>query len=226
MKQDPYTVLGVSPHSTFEEVKSAFRSLVKKYHPDKGGDSQKILAINAAWETLKNSKNSISPQRQYSGFENKNRNKYSSDQKQIKKEKSHSANIDQEISSWIKNVYRPIDSLMGEVINSFPKALKELSADPYDDKLMDSFCFYIKKSQKKLSKAEDLYSSVRAPIATKSFALGLYQCFSEIQDGLNELERYTFGYVDNYLHDGQEMLRNAKKKRLLLREEKKQLPMD
>ena len=31
---DPYKVLGVSPTATDEQVKSAYRELAKKYHPD------------------------------------------------------------------------------------------------------------------------------------------------------------------------------------------------
>ena len=58
------------------------------------------------------------------------------------------------------------------------------------------------------------------PLEANHFSLSLYQCFSELQDGINELERYTAGYVESYLHDGNEMLRKAKKKRLLLKKDK------
>jgi DnaJ like chaperone protein len=33
-KLDPYKVLGLQPHASDSEIKSAYRKLVKKYHPD------------------------------------------------------------------------------------------------------------------------------------------------------------------------------------------------
>ncbi len=216
MSEDPYKVLGVKANTSFSDIKSAYRSLVKKFHPDAGGDQEKIIAINAAWEALKNKeiKNE---------YQNKaNTSKINSTEFEVPTK--HGVNQDQAINLWIQSVFLPIDRSMAEILNPFQEQLKDLSADPYDDTLMESFCKYIEKSQKKIKIIQEIYQSIPTPPQAKNLSLRLYQCFSEIQDGINEWERYTAGYVENYLHDGKEMLREAKKQRLILQQEKQNFP--
>ena len=51
-----YDVLGVSKNASDKEIKSAFRKLAVKYHPDAGGDEQKFKEISEAYETLSDPK--------------------------------------------------------------------------------------------------------------------------------------------------------------------------
>ncbi len=213
MNNNPYQILGVPYNASLSDIKATYRLLVKKYHPDAGGDQEKILAINAAWELLKDKKN----REHYSKIENQSTNQSS----HINLRMSYGIDQDKAIDLWLKFVYLRIDRLMGEIINSYQKQLKDLSADPYDDILMETFCEYIENSQKKIKKVQEIYQSIPTPTQARNFSLSLYQCFSEIQDGINEWERYTSGYVENYLHDGNEMLRKAKSQRLILQKEKK-----
>ena len=57
MVQDPYKVLGVAPDASDEEVKKAYRDLIKKYHPDlhPGDDeaAKKMNDVNAAYDQIK-----------------------------------------------------------------------------------------------------------------------------------------------------------------------------
>ena len=50
--KDLYEQLGLKKNATRDEIKSAYRLLAKKYHPDTGGDNEKFLALQLAWETL------------------------------------------------------------------------------------------------------------------------------------------------------------------------------
>lgn len=50
--RDPYETLGVSRTATVDEIKSAYRKLAKKYHPDLGGDPEKFKELNQANDIL------------------------------------------------------------------------------------------------------------------------------------------------------------------------------
>ena len=57
--RDPYTVLGVSPNASDQEIKKAYRELARKYHPDNYVDNpladlaeEKMKEINEAYEAI------------------------------------------------------------------------------------------------------------------------------------------------------------------------------
>jgi molecular chaperone DnaJ len=76
-----------------------------------------------------------------------------------------------------------------------------------------------------VARAETLYRSRLCPDCARGFGLSLYHCLGQVQDAVAELERYTLGYVDNYLHDGREMLREARLRRQRLHEERRRLEL-
>jgi len=57
---NPYEVLGVTENATDEEIKAAYRKLVKKYHPDRFANdpqkqaaaSEKLKQVNAAYDMV------------------------------------------------------------------------------------------------------------------------------------------------------------------------------
>jgi DnaJ-class molecular chaperone len=68
---DYYATLGVSKTATADEIKKAFRKLASQHHPDKGGDTQKFQAIQAAYATLGDEQKRAeydNPRPQFSGF--------------------------------------------------------------------------------------------------------------------------------------------------------------
>ena len=50
---DYYDILGVSRDASAKDLKTAFRKLAAKHHPDAGGDAEKFKEINEAYNTLK-----------------------------------------------------------------------------------------------------------------------------------------------------------------------------
>tara|TARA_Y100000589_G_scaffold328562_1_gene372951 strand:- start:336 stop:1034 length:699 start_codon:yes stop_codon:yes gene_type:complete len=205
-----YSVLGLKENASRIEIKSAYRLLAKKHHPDTGGKKEKFLEIQLAWETLNDPEKKAKYDNDFirnKSINNKNP-KWSYD---LTTKNNKSTVKDKDIKNWIKYIYEPINRLIIQVIKPLNNEIKNLSADPYDDELMENFCGYINTSRKKIEKASLLFKSAVVPSTISNIGLDLYHCFSQVQDSLDELDRYTQGYVDDYLFDGKEMMKEAKR---------------
>ncbi len=221
MEKNLYEELGLTRNATKSEIKSAYRYLVKQHHPDTGGEKERFLAIQNAWETL----NDPIQKKQYdknffsssSSFNSLNKNW----EEKLNSKKYDSSNKDKEVEIWFKEIYEPINRLISQIIKPLNSEIKELSADPYDDQLMENFCDYISHSMKKIEKVEKIYNKKIVPNSISALGLDLYHCFSQVKDALSEFDRYTKGYVDNYLFDGKEMIQEAKRIKSKMSTEKK-----
>jgi molecular chaperone DnaJ len=212
--RDPYGVLGVAPGASDAEIKAAYRALVKRHHPDAGGEEAAMLALNAAWEVL----GDRDRRRHY------DRSRSSPPAAAAPAApRASSAGVqrtsDEEVFLWLREVHAPIDDLLAQVLDAFPAQLAALAGDPYDDELMGRFCDFLEASLARLDRVEAIFRSRRCPKPIEAFGLGLYQCLAQVRDALEEFERYTMGYVDDYLRDGRVMLREAARLRSLLLEE-------
>ena len=211
---DPYQVLGVDPRASHGEIKAAYRALVKQHHPDAGGDAAAMLAVNAAWEVLgdRQQRQRFDQVRQGPG-----RHPSAPDQAPAAAAAQASsrgiAASEEEVALWLKQVYGPMDRLLAQVLNPFATQLRALAADPYDDALMEGFCAFLDQSQTRLARAETLYRSQPCPQGLQELSLDLYHTLSLIKDAVIDLERFTMGYVDSYLRDGRELLRQARGRR-------------
>ena len=221
MEKNLYEELGLKKNATISEIKSSYRSLVKKHHPDAGGEKERFLLIQNAWETLNDPIKKEKYDRKLftssSSFDSLNTNW----EEKVNSKKNNSSIKDKEVETWIKEIYTPINRLISQIIKPLKNEIKQLSADPYDDQLMENFCSYISISQKKIEKVEKTYNKKIVPKSISALGLNLYHCFSQVKDALLEFDRYTQGCVDNYLFDGKEMIKEAKRIQSKMSKEKK-----
>ena len=221
MEKNLYKELGLKENATISEIKSSYRSLVKKHHPDAGGEKDRFIAIQNAWETLNDPIKKDQYDRNFfsssSSFNSLNENW----EEKINSKKYNSSIKDKEVETWIKEIYTPINRLISQIIKPLKNEIKELSADPYDDQLMENFVSYISISQKKIEKVEKIFNEKLVPKPISALGLDLYHCFSQVKDALSEFDRYTQGYVDDYLFDGKEMIKEAKRIQSKMSTEKK-----
>ena len=221
MTKNFYEELGIKKNATKNEIQSAYRNLVKKHHPDAGGEKERFIAIQLAWETLKDPiKKEKYNNQLFSSYPSSNEINKNWDSK-LNSKKYSSSKQDKDIQNWIKDIFNPTNRLISQIIKPLKNEIKALSADPYDEVLMENFCSYINLCQKKIEKVDKLYKSQAVPTSISALGLDLYHCFSQVKDALSELDKYTQGYVDDYLFDGKEMMKEAKRIHLKMTYEKK-----
>ncbi|MFZ9947361.1 MAG: DnaJ domain-containing protein, partial [Vulcanococcus sp.] len=144
--RDPYQVLGVAASASAAEIKAAYRALVKQHHPDAGGDEHRILELNAAWEVLGDAERRVAHDRAHPPSAAGSA-RSAAVGRAARKATAQAARGDAELLAWLQQVYGPIDRLLAQVINPFPAQLRALSADPYDDQLMEAFFSFLEQSQ-------------------------------------------------------------------------------
>ena len=96
MRKDPYQILRVHPSAKLEEIKKAYRKLVKIHHPDKGGDPAIMLEVNSAWETLKKKHKDIN-------LNKANNSKFYKHNEYKRETDNYSKSED--IKKWFQNIY-------------------------------------------------------------------------------------------------------------------------
>lgn len=209
-----YDALGVSSQASQEQVKQAYRQLAKQLHPDSKNEAthDKIAAVNAAYEVLGDAgeRRAYDNERRLIAGDraNERANRAASSQSAYKKRRATNGN-GTTIEQWMRSVFNPTDRLIGQIIKPLKAEVRSLSADPFDDELMEAFQVYIETCQEALEKAQAKFRSMPNPPGVASGAANLYYCLNQLEDGIEEIERFTYTYDDSYLHTGQELFRIA-----------------
>ncbi len=176
MEKNFYKELGLDKNATKSEIKSSYRSLVKQHHPDAGGEKERFLAIQNAWETLNDPIKKEKYDRNFFSSNSSFESLKEDWEEKLNSKKYNSSNKDKEVETWIKEIYTPINRLISQIIKPLNNEIKELSADPYDDQLMENFCSYISLSQNKIEKVEKIYNKKLVPKSLSNLGLDLYHC--------------------------------------------------
>ena len=215
-----YETLGISSGASQDQVKQAYRKLAKQFHPDAQASAQtqqkshdKIAQVNAAYEIL----GDVGERRQYdvarqqsvevaaNSRASRAASAASAAQGAYRKRRASASSTT--IEQWLRGVYNPTDRLIGKIIKPLKAEVRALSADPFDDELMEVFQAYIESCRESLEKAQAKFKSMPNPAGVAGGAANLYYCLNQLEDGIEEIERFTYTYDDSYLHTGQELFR-------------------
>ena len=205
-----YKTLELQQTATQTDIKQAYHRLAKQHHPDSRGrepsDHERIAQINQAYEIL----GDPAARKRYDGQHGGVRSQNIDDiQAEYQKRRRAHQQADDALTQWIRSVYNPIDRLVGKIISPLKAEVRSLSADPFDDELMEAFQGYLEDCRELLEKAKQKFKSMANPSQTAPVAANLYYCLNQLEDGIEEIERFTFTYDDSYLHTGQELFRIA-----------------
>jgi len=215
-----YETLRIQPHASQAEIKSAYRHLVKQFHPDtnpKTGDRDRILQINAAYEVLSDVQSRQHYDRQL-GVSALPRSPYKTSTPQRSAQRPSRTSYqnrpsgrdaDEQVEKWVQQVYQPVNRLLCRILNSLERQIEALAADPFDDELLDTFQTYIADCKDWLKQAQKTFRSMPNPSSVAKVAVHLYYCINQVADGLDELEYFPLNYDERCLHVGQEMFRIA-----------------
>ncbi|NJN37503.1 MAG: J domain-containing protein [Acaryochloridaceae cyanobacterium CSU_3_4] len=209
-----YQILEVDPAATSAEIKRAYHRLAKLFHPDSQhqmANHERIAQVNAAYEVLKDpQRRLIYDQTQNAKMENYNSGKSSASSTATHNPiyptpKQTARDTEVQLQRWLKQVYHPVNHHLAHILNSLSSEIQYLSADPYDDDLIADFQDYLADCRTRLQSAQAAFQSCPNPDNIASVAAHLYYCLNHIEDGLEDLERFTYCYEDSYLTTGREL---------------------
>lgn len=212
-----YETLEVSTRATQAEIKQAYRRLAKLFHPDSQCESathEKIVILNQAYEVLGDPKRRRVYDQQlfsHSSYQASSQRQQRNEAAQTyyRQQRRHTYDSDTQLEKWLREVYTPVDRLVYRILKPLDQEIEDLSADPFDDLLMDNFQRYLEDCRSYLNQAQQKFKSQPNPVKAAAVAACLYHCLNQIGDGIDELECFTLNYDDHYLHTGQEIFRIA-----------------
>ncbi len=225
-----YQVLKIEVNASTQEIKQAYRRLVKEFHPDshhENANHETIIQLNAAYEILSDPQNRrIYDQIQALPIDDQeltNSSKYRQNKSNHASQyyRHNRQQYQYEEASqwqWLEEVYAPINHLVDKIIMALEDEIEDLSGDIFDDDLMGVFCSYLEDCRSDCERAQTILRSLPNPTLYAGIAAYIYYSLNHINDGIDELERFTLTYEESYLYTGQELFNLALEMTQLARE--------
>lgn len=214
-----YQILEVAETASQAEIKKAYRRLAKQLHPDtqtEASGHDRIARLNEAYEVLgdPDQRNRYDQQRQ-GYYPEKTAEESAADrtqraadmQEHYRRQRQAAQASEEQLEQWLRKVYNPVDRLIAKILTPLKGEIRTLSADPFDDELMEGFQSYLEECRSWLEQAQGKFQSMRNPAPAAGVAANLYHCLNQLEDGLDEMERFVCSYEESYLHTGQELFR-------------------
>ncbi|MBF2002500.1 MAG: J domain-containing protein [Synechococcales cyanobacterium C42_A2020_086] len=223
MAENHYDTLQIAATASQSEIKQAYRRLAKRFHPDSNpaeASHEQITQINAAYEVLGDPH-----RRQF--YDRQLRVGQASDWGETAAERQHERyqrtaeaqrryrqrqtgrDSDEQLQQWLSQVYQPVNRMLNQILKPLRGQIDDLAADPFDDELLEDFQQYLDDCRYSLQQAQRLFRSMPNPSSVAGVAAHLYYCLNQVNDGIDELERFVSSYDEHYLHTGQELFRIA-----------------
>ncbi len=200
-KRNFYQVLGVETSVTAVEIKRAYRSLVKRSHPDvdyleqtKGEiakANEYMMKLNEAYETLKDK----SKRATYDSIIGANG-------RGTKRHHGHPIDLhgaQQVHEQYLRQVFHPSRQGIVKILSKYKQQLGILSQDIYDDELVQAFEKYTDDIERALAKASRLLSSQETPSSLVATELMMRYSIAQAVDGLEELRTFCKNYDYDHL---------------------------
>jgi molecular chaperone DnaJ len=201
-KTNYYDVLGVAPGVSPEEIKVAYRQLVKSLHPDLSyvektnnqvtAETEKMMHINEAYATLIDSEkrahyNSTMVQRYNAS--------------QVRRPTNMQDSLDEEKATekYLRQVFNPLTRSIVKILKKYKTKLKALAQDLYDEVLLEEFELYVDEIEQTLRKASNGFTENPAPLMMKNAVTWMRHCIAQAADGLEELRYFCQNFDYDHL---------------------------
>ncbi len=202
-----YQVLGVTADVSSAEIKRAYRKLVKLQHPDIKGNggsacahqeaTEEMMLINEAYGVLR---------------DRQKRAEYDcligvTDALHRATPVFTSLEEDEQREKFLQTVFHPSRHAMSKVLGMYKRQIRQLSADPFDDDLIDQFQKYTDRIESALRRAAESFATAVVPRSLEASVQLMKIAIAQAADGLEEMRYFCRNFDDAHLTTAESLFR-------------------